>query len=476
MTILKGPSDADHYRIRVGRYHDRWYTDPLPTCPIAEASEWQGPSFSIVKKASGSDWSFVSLGRAADDLAARPQAYTGIARDKIYGQFTTANKTGLNVAARRGTIIHWWFEDGLAGRPFRTVTDIDLAAARIPDESRTLALTYKDAVGAFFDTYQPELVVAEVVVIDRDLNGVGYGATGDAGVLIEGDLYAADWKSRGASSDHGAYPEEAAQVGGAFAGAQYVIVTGDDGNPVRASVPTFDAGLIVSVKPDGCRIYPVDIPKARQHWEAMHAWWCARRDERKAIGRSWPAKIAPVATDPPGSTVEQPAPESAPPAGSGAGTNAGADGLGGASRNEARRQSLLDRLDSFSDADKDDFVLGLVERNIDRADLDAVEALLDEVDAFNKPAAEAPPQTHKTAPAPRPQPPDEGADVGEADVEALKKCFDAMSPEAKAWAGALPVQSNAGHCWRINERATVRRYELYRGVFALAEWALGRRS
>lgn len=467
MTLLKGPSDADHYRVKVGRYHDRWYTDPLPTCPVAEASEWQGPSFSIVKKASGSDWSFVSLGRAADDLAARPQAYTGIARGKIYGQFTTANKTGLNVAAGRGTIIHWWFEDGLAGRPFRTVSDIDLAAARIPDESRTLALAYKPAVGAFFDTYQPELVVSEVVVIDRDLNGVGYGATGDAGLRIEGDLYAADWKSRGASSDHGAYPEEGAQVGGAFAGAQYVIVSGDDGNPVRAAVPAFDAGLIVSVKPDGCRIYPVDIAKARQHWEAMHAWWCARKFERKPIGRSWAAKIAPVATDPPGSTVEQP-PESAPPAGPG-GTIAGTDGTEAGVIQSARRQSLLDRYRAMSDVEQAAFLaLG-----VDGHDLDAVEGGLNRVDAFNTSVAEVLRRANPTQPAPRPQPPDEGSLVSVTDVVALKKRFAEMSPAAKAWAGALPVQSNEGHCWRINEKPTVRRYELYRGVFELAEWELG---
>jgi hypothetical protein len=34
------------------------------------------------------------------------------------------------------------------------------------------------------------------------------------------------------------------------------------------------------------------------HWTAMHAWWCARRTERDAIGRAWPPKkiVSGVAT------------------------------------------------------------------------------------------------------------------------------------------------------------------------------------
>lgn len=294
--VLKGPADADHFRVKVGRYGDRWYTDPLDGCDIADASDWKGPAYSIVKGASGKDWSFVSIGRVVDDMVAHPDKYSQADRDALYDQANSANKRGLNLAAGRGTIIHWWFEDGLNGVPFRDVTELDLMAHRIPKESLPIALTYQAAVGAFFDTYQPELVVSEVVCIHRDLNGVGYGATGDAGLRIQGNIYATDFKSRGLSSDHGAYPEEAMQVGGAFAGAQYMIVTGPDGNPARAKVPEFAAGLIVSVKPDGCRLYPIDIPQAQTQWDALHAWWVAKRDEKKPIGRSWAPKAVP-ATD-----------------------------------------------------------------------------------------------------------------------------------------------------------------------------------
>jgi hypothetical protein len=289
MSILLGPADADHFRIAHGRYKDRWYTDPLPGCDIAPASDWEGPSYSIVKKAAGQDWSYVALGRAANDIVNNYPKYDD-QRPAIYKRLTHANDHGLKVAAGRGTIIHWWFEDALAGKPFRTVTDLMLMAHKLPPEALVEALHYQDAITAFFDVMQPELVVAEIVCIDRELNGVGYGCTGDAGIRIDGKLYAADWKSRGLDSDHGIYPEEAAQVGGAFVGAQYSIVQGPDGNPMRAPVPAFDGAIVVSVKHDGCRIYPVHLDKAREHYERMHAWWVARQTERKAYGRAWPPR------------------------------------------------------------------------------------------------------------------------------------------------------------------------------------------
>jgi hypothetical protein len=147
---------------------------------------------------------------------------------------------------------------------------------------------YRRAVQAFFDEHQPELVAAEFVVVHRDLNGVGYGGTCDALVRIGGKVYIVDWKSRGEDSQHGAYPEEAAQIA-AYARGHYMLVEGDAGAE-RRELPTIDGGLIVSVKPDGYRVYPVDLDAGWNHWTALHSWWCARRSERDAIGRQWPAR------------------------------------------------------------------------------------------------------------------------------------------------------------------------------------------
>ena len=64
MTLL-GPADADHFRVQVGRFGVRHYVDPLPGCDIAPAWDGDVPAISTVKKASGSDWSFVALQRVA---------------------------------------------------------------------------------------------------------------------------------------------------------------------------------------------------------------------------------------------------------------------------------------------------------------------------------------------------------------------------------------------------------------------------
>ena len=290
--ILRGPSDADHFRVEVGRYGDRWYTDPLAADERWTASEATWPSVSTVKKASGDDWSFVALKRVADELDARPDRLTGLDHAGRYETLKAINKLGLDAAARRGTNVH------------------TIAEALLRGETPTLpigapGIEYRAAVVEFFDTYQPELVGAEFVCMHRDLNGVGYGGTCDAAVRIEGKTYIVDWKSRGAESSHGAYPAEAAQIA-AYARADYMIVEGEHG-PERRALPDFDGGLIVSIKPDGARVYPIDLDAAFEHWMALHAWWCARRSERSAIGRQWAPRKVPA----PAAAVEQVTPTSA---------------------------------------------------------------------------------------------------------------------------------------------------------------------
>lgn len=274
MTHLRGPADADHYRVQVGRYRDRWYVDPLPSCPIAEATDAQWPSVTTVKKgAGGQDWTYVGLKRVAQALEDKPDALAGLDYGSRYDRLISMNKQGLARAGTRGTNVHTYFEMGLRGQSIE---------ATLPGEP---GAEYLDAVRAFFDQYQPELVAAEVVAINRTLNGVGYGGTGDAIIRIDGKTYWPDWKSRGEESNHGAYPEEAAQVG-AYAMADYIIVELEDG-PQRILIPDLDGGLIVSVKPDGCRIYPVDLRRAAEHWRLLHFWWSQRQNEREAIGKPW---------------------------------------------------------------------------------------------------------------------------------------------------------------------------------------------
>ncbi len=470
---LRGPADADHFRVKVGRYGDRWYTDPTPTCPVAEASDWQGPSYSIVEGASGKDWSFVSLGRGADAIAANPRDFD-CDRGTIYDRLTSANKRGLKQAAGRGTIIHLWFEDGLAGRPFRVITDDMLQWLRLPAASRDEALRYLPAIAAFFDAYQPELVVAEIVCIDRDLNGIGYGCTGDAGIRIEGDLFAADWKSRGDSSDHGAYPKEGAQVGGAFASARYGIVAGDTG-PVRIPIPKFAGGLIVSVKSDGCRLYPVDIGKARTHFEAMHAWWVARRDERKPIGRPWPPKapaVEPAAAPTSPKVVEQPEGSSKP---------SGPDGAGGvatpAPSDDVKEQYFA--LDAAQRAEvirlRDEHIAGELRFGRVVSKRDATALAIGWVRPFDieLPPQPAAPPTHLLERAVR-FTGDEGPAIDGLEALQARGWMGALSethPDGYAQVRQVGKQANdAGVSFHIVAKPTRRRYEIYRGLAALARY------
>lgn len=288
-TALRGPADADHYRELVGRFRERWYTDPLDGCDIApviseDRAVW--PSISHIKKASSGDWSFVTRKRIAKALDLdEAKSLAAMSVEGRKDRLASIDRQDLNRASARGTNVHLYFERGLRGQTIEVTDEGELGHEYLP------------AVQQFFDAYEPTLLAAEVVCIDRDLHDVGYGGTSDG--VIEVNLPPAvakrlgktrgtawvDWKSRDKDSNHGAYAEEAAQLGG-YAAAQYMIVEGPLG-PQRQHVLEADFGIIVSVKPDGCRVYPIDLVKAREHFVNLHRWWCDKRTEKASVGRSW---------------------------------------------------------------------------------------------------------------------------------------------------------------------------------------------
>lgn len=284
-SSLRGPADAENFRIQHGRYGTRWYVDPLPADDkwSADDEENRYPAISTVKKAVGQDWTRVGLKRVAETVAKRPDRFMGMDATEIYDAMVADNERGLRRAAGRGTNVHTYFEQGLRGQPIVPTT---------PGEPGS---EYLAAVRSFFAAYEPKLVVAEYVTIHRDLNGVGYGATGDAIVEVthgkDGGraLAAIDWKSRKDEGTHTCYPQEAAQVAGCARG-QYMIVETPIG-AARMDLPHVDLGLVVSIRPDGFRCYPVDVDEAFRHYTAMHAWWAERRNERKSIGRVWPPRM-----------------------------------------------------------------------------------------------------------------------------------------------------------------------------------------
>ena len=295
---LLGPADADHYRVKVGRYGDRWYADPLPADVTWPATDAVWPSVSTVKRADSTDWTYVGLKRAAKAISERPDALDGLNYPAIYERLKSWNKVGLDDAAARGTQVHTYLEHAL-----RTGQHPTFDAAF----DHPTGKDYLPAICDFLDTYQPELVAAELVCINRDLNDLGYGGTSDAIVRlhhpdVDDRPVIVDWKSRGADSDHGAHPGEAAQMG-AYADAQYHIVDTPDG-PRRIPLPVMAHGLIVSIRPVGVRVYPVDLDDAVAQWERLHTWWVAKRDERKPIRKPWPPRKPAAASPAPAPVVD----------------------------------------------------------------------------------------------------------------------------------------------------------------------------
>lgn len=280
--MIHGPSTADNFRVKVGRYGDRWYTDPLPACELADASDWHGPSVSATKPPFANK--YVPMKSIASMTDADWQRLAAQSVDDRYEAIKLHDKRTGRINMTRGSIVHAWAEDLLAGRPMVDPIGEDTAAAEQAEQ-------FKPSLQAFFDAHQPEPVAVEVVCLHRTLNGVGYGGTADVFARIDGDVWAVDWKSR--TSDHGAYLEEAAQ-GGAYCGAEYMIIDAGDGTAKRTPIPDVAGVLIVSITRDGFKVFPIDRDGAVRAYEQMHAWWVAQQDFTKAkvIGRPWAPKIA----------------------------------------------------------------------------------------------------------------------------------------------------------------------------------------
>jgi hypothetical protein len=458
-NVMRGPDHAENYRVKVGRYSDRWYCDPLPADDIAPASpdEEAWPSVSIVKKASGSDWTMVGLKRVANapdlDVIAQGGYF------ERYEKLKVINKLGLSAAARRGTNVHAWAECLAYGVP--------------------PYLTHRDEGSTFFGTvdriwadYQPKLVAAEFVAIHRGLNGVGYGGTSDGVFEIDGKLYMVDWKSRGDDSEHGCYPEEAAQLG-AYGRAEYVIVADDDpANPHGAHRKVLGnrlaGGLIFSIKSDSYEVYPVDLDKGFDHFSELHGWWIARRSERKAIGRKWaPRRTAQSPDDPVSDTGE--GRDVGPSIEEALADPALADAVAAVDR----KQALYDRYDALSAEQQEQFRDEIA--GSDASDLDIVEQVLNGVE--NPPTLIESAQRRMKLDAEREAEradsrlsDDEGGPAAHEDVKHFEAIWGlGVSDAGKGWIAAIVQHAiNDGLDFRLSTKSTQRRADIY---CALCEWA-----
>lgn len=433
--VLRGPEHADNYRIKVGRYRDRWYRDPLYDCPIALAAgpDEAYPSVSVVKGAAGKDWTYVALKRVANapDLA----DIAGRGFYERYERLKVINSLDLSAAQRRGTNVHTWAECRAYGTlPFLTENDE--------------GGVYFPIVDKLWTELQPELIAAEVVAIHRTMNGAGYGGTSDGIFRIDGKTYMVDWKSRGQDSDHGCYPEEAGQLG-AYCGAEYMIVADDDpSNPhgaKRIEVPHLDGALVVSIRPDSYEVYPVDLDRAKDHFAAMHGWWLARREEGKTVGAKWPPRRQVAGEEEPALAPSPHDPD------------------------VERRELLYARHDGLTQAQQAEFKRRSV--NINGFDLDAVEQLIDDIE--NPPSLLEMAKRRMSKDAGRATDrrlADEGGEPADDDVKLFELRWDmGMTDAGHRWLTVVINEAmDAGFDFRLSQFRSQRRVDLF---CALTEWA-----
>jgi hypothetical protein len=85
----------------------------------------------------------------------------------------------------------------------------------------------------------------------------------------------------------------------AYGRADYWIVGCDESLNGAKRIKPLDlaGGLIVSIKPDSYECFPIDLDEGFDYWTDLHAWWQARRSERRPVGRKWAPRV-PVTSQP----------------------------------------------------------------------------------------------------------------------------------------------------------------------------------
>lgn len=253
--------DADLFRVQKGQYADRWYVDPLPSCEVAEADPaFCVPSVSTIKRASGKDWTQVSLGRVAGWIHEAKPSFDGLDRATIKDHLQRASGEGLDLAMERGTQIHSMFEAVANGQ--------DPAGVELGVEARLFRRTVLDCI----EEQQPNMALCEFICLSRS---VGYGGTADSIWCIDGEYWVVDYKSR--NGKHDLYIEEAWQVAG-YGKADYWVAASlsPEGELQHHRMAPLDlaGGLVISLTRQSYRIYEIDLEAAwggfctlRQHWQ-----------------------------------------------------------------------------------------------------------------------------------------------------------------------------------------------------------------
>jgi hypothetical protein len=306
-VTLHGP-DPDLFRTEV--YGARWYVDPLPGDNLTPATDERWPSVTTIKKA----WSkpfrkkletgeLVSLDAfwAAEFIVDHLDTVESLSDDRAaaLALVAAAPARRLNSFANRGTGVHTVMEDLMAGKGVGFV--------------EPAVEPFVAGCKAFVEDWAPVPVASEFVVVNRT---IGFGGTGDAILTLQLNggtwVVLVDYKSRG--GEHGCYEEDVAQIGG-YSLAEYMVVLGPDGRPMRMALPALDAGLVVSLTTEGYAAYPVDLDEAAEAFLRMRESWEGHREGQKAArrGRGNPLVLASSGSEGPPAPNDAAAPAATAP-------------------------------------------------------------------------------------------------------------------------------------------------------------------
>ena len=257
---LTGPADADRFRVKVGRYGDRWYIDPLPACELATDGPMAEPvpAVSIVKNAWPKFLTAWAAREAAICAVKEQSTWSQMEPDAAVTYIAGASNRSRDKAANRGSAVHAALEALAQGADPSPLLEVD-------------AGDYLDACRQVIADLQPTPLMCEAVAISRT---AGYGGTLDAIWRVGGEVVLFDFKSK-APGKHGAWPDEMAQLA-AYANADYLIVE-EAGRARRVPVPPLDRLVIVSIEPGSYRCYPADVDGARNAWTALLEFWKAQQ-------------------------------------------------------------------------------------------------------------------------------------------------------------------------------------------------------
>lgn len=263
MTKLRPPAHPENFRVKVGRYGDRWYIDRLLADALWTPMTDPVPSVSTVKGA----WPKVLHYWAANEVSAfavdNVESWRNLDRQAAIDLLKKAPDRSRDASASRGTSIHGVIE---------TLAE----SGQMPMLDLVGLEEYQPVLESLAADLQPEFVASEVVAIKRGEDG--YGGTPDAIATLDGyGCRLIDWKSRKAGKGGTAYPDEFAQCE-AYRSADYLIAAGEDGEPVRVPVPATDGVAVVTIAPEAYSVcVPDDDGKLHETWTALRRFWTVAR-------------------------------------------------------------------------------------------------------------------------------------------------------------------------------------------------------